>query len=109
MNQGYPLRLIIPVKYGVKHLKRIGTIFFSNSRPQTIGMNADMIIIRGFKTYNSITVKSFPSTTSADAVSSTSSSPHILTRIPQYFFSLCKQWIHQWSRLQGKVKDLLWK
>lgn len=33
MNQGYPLRLIIPVKYGVKHLKRIGTIFFSNLRP----------------------------------------------------------------------------
>lgn len=33
MNQGYPLRLIIPVKYGVKHLKRIGTMFFSNNRP----------------------------------------------------------------------------
>ena len=33
MNQGYPLRLIIPVKYGVKHLKRIGTIHFSNSKP----------------------------------------------------------------------------
>lgn len=33
MNQGYPLRLIIPVKYGVKHLKRIGSIYFSDSRP----------------------------------------------------------------------------
>ena len=33
MNQGYPLRLIIPVKYGIKHLKRIGTISFSNVRP----------------------------------------------------------------------------
>jgi DMSO/TMAO reductase YedYZ molybdopterin-dependent catalytic subunit len=33
MDQGYPLRLIIPVKYGIKHLKRIGTIFFSNERP----------------------------------------------------------------------------
>jgi len=33
MNQGYPLRLIIPVKYGVKHLKRIGTITFANERP----------------------------------------------------------------------------
>ena len=33
MNQGYPLRLIIPVKYGIKHLKRIGAIFFSNERP----------------------------------------------------------------------------
>ncbi|MEP6674376.1 MAG: molybdopterin-dependent oxidoreductase [Ferruginibacter sp.] len=34
MDQGYPLRLIIPVKYGVKHLKRIGSIFFSNERPR---------------------------------------------------------------------------
>ncbi len=34
MNQGYPLRLIIPVKYGVKHLKRIGTVYFSNERPK---------------------------------------------------------------------------
>ncbi len=33
MNQGYPLRLIIPVKYGIKHLKRIGSIYFSNKRP----------------------------------------------------------------------------
>lgn len=33
MNQGFPLRLIIPVKYGIKHLKRIGTIFFSSERP----------------------------------------------------------------------------
>jgi len=32
-NQGYPLRLIIPVKYGIKHLKRIGSLFFSNERP----------------------------------------------------------------------------
>lgn len=34
MNQGYPLRLIIPVKYGVKHLKRIGTLFFDSKRPK---------------------------------------------------------------------------
>jgi hypothetical protein len=33
MNQGYPLRLIIPVKYGIKHIKRIGTLYFSNTRP----------------------------------------------------------------------------
>lgn len=33
MNQGFPLRLIIPVKYGVKHLKRIGAIRFSNTKP----------------------------------------------------------------------------
>jgi DMSO/TMAO reductase YedYZ molybdopterin-dependent catalytic subunit len=34
LNQGYPLRLIIPVKYGVKSIKRIGTIYFDNSRPK---------------------------------------------------------------------------
>lgn len=33
MDQGYPLRLIIPVKYGIKSIKRIGEIFFSNERP----------------------------------------------------------------------------
>jgi DMSO/TMAO reductase YedYZ molybdopterin-dependent catalytic subunit len=33
LNNGYPLRLIIPVKYGIKHLKRIGSLFFSNERP----------------------------------------------------------------------------
>lgn len=33
LKQGYPLRLIIPVKYGIKHLKRIGTIFFSDQKP----------------------------------------------------------------------------
>jgi DMSO/TMAO reductase YedYZ molybdopterin-dependent catalytic subunit len=32
--QGAPLRLIIPVKYGIKHLKRIGTLFFSDSQPR---------------------------------------------------------------------------
>ncbi|MBB5634600.1 hypothetical protein HDE68_000485 [Pedobacter cryoconitis] len=31
---GAPLRLIIPVKYGIKNLKRIGTINFSNQRPR---------------------------------------------------------------------------
>jgi DMSO/TMAO reductase YedYZ molybdopterin-dependent catalytic subunit len=30
---GAPLRLIIPVKYGIKNLKRISTITFSNQRP----------------------------------------------------------------------------
>ena len=33
LKHGAPLRLIIPVKYGVKHIKRIGTIFFSSQRP----------------------------------------------------------------------------
>lgn len=32
-QHGKPLRLIIPVKYGIKNLKRIGTITFINSRP----------------------------------------------------------------------------
>ena len=34
MADGAPLRLIIPVKYGVKHLKRLSTMFFSNERPR---------------------------------------------------------------------------
>src|SRR5476651_259553 len=33
IGHGFPLRLIIPVKYGIKNLKRIGTITFSNTRP----------------------------------------------------------------------------
>jgi hypothetical protein len=33
INQGYPLRLIIPVKYGIKHIKRIGTMYFSDQKP----------------------------------------------------------------------------
>jgi DMSO/TMAO reductase YedYZ molybdopterin-dependent catalytic subunit len=33
-QNGAPLRLIIPVKYGIKNLKRIGTIAFSNTRPK---------------------------------------------------------------------------
>ena len=33
LGNGAPLRLIIPTKYGIKNLKRIGTIIFSNTRP----------------------------------------------------------------------------
>ena len=33
-DQGYPLRLVIPVKYGIKHLKRIGVMYFSNTKPK---------------------------------------------------------------------------
>lgn len=33
LEHGAPLRLIIPVKYGIKNLKRIGSISFSNTRP----------------------------------------------------------------------------
>lgn len=46
MDQGYPLRLIIPVKYGIKHLKRIGTLFFSNTKP------ADYWAERGYDYYS---------------------------------------------------------
>jgi len=34
LEHGAPLRLIIPVKYGIKNLKRIGSISFSNMRPR---------------------------------------------------------------------------
>lgn len=34
LAHGAPLRLIIPVKYGVKNLKRIGTMSFSDVRPK---------------------------------------------------------------------------
>jgi len=34
LEHGAPLRLIIPVKYGIKNLKRIGYISFSNNRPR---------------------------------------------------------------------------
>lgn len=34
VGNGAPLRLMIPVKYGIKHLKRIGKIFFSDTRPK---------------------------------------------------------------------------
>lgn len=33
-QHGAPVRLIIPHKYGVKNLKRIGRIFFSDTRPR---------------------------------------------------------------------------
>jgi len=32
-EHGAPLRLIVPVKYGIKSLKRIGRIFFADERP----------------------------------------------------------------------------
>ncbi|HZO89952.1 MAG TPA: molybdopterin-dependent oxidoreductase [Chthonomonadaceae bacterium] len=34
LEHGGPLRLVIPVKYGIKNLKRIGTIRFTDSRPR---------------------------------------------------------------------------
>lgn len=34
MEHGFPLRLIVPVKYGIKNLKCIGLLFFSNTKPR---------------------------------------------------------------------------
>ena len=44
-EHGAPLRMIIPVKYGVKNLKRIGSIYFDNERP------ADYWFERGYDYY----------------------------------------------------------
>ena len=44
-EHGAPLRLVIPVKYGIKNLKRIGTIRYSNQRP------ADYWAERGYDWY----------------------------------------------------------
>jgi DMSO/TMAO reductase YedYZ molybdopterin-dependent catalytic subunit len=33
LEHGAPLRLAIPVKYGIKNIKRIGTIRFTDTRP----------------------------------------------------------------------------
>ena len=43
---GAPLRLVSPVKYGVKSLKRIGTIRFTDERP------ADYWAERGYDWYS---------------------------------------------------------
>ncbi|MFT7475874.1 MAG: DMSO/TMAO reductase YedYZ molybdopterin-dependent catalytic subunit [Verrucomicrobiales bacterium] len=37
---GAPLRLVTPLKYGIKQIKRIGRIEFSDTRAPTIGLNA---------------------------------------------------------------------
>jgi DMSO/TMAO reductase YedYZ molybdopterin-dependent catalytic subunit len=34
LAHGAPLRLFTPVKYGIKSIKRIGTIRFTNQRPR---------------------------------------------------------------------------
>jgi len=34
VESGAPLRLIVPVKYGIKSLKRVGKIYFSERRPR---------------------------------------------------------------------------
>ncbi len=44
-DHGAPLRLVIPVKYGIKNLKQIGTIRFTDRRP------ADFWAERGYDWY----------------------------------------------------------
>ncbi len=44
-EHGAPLRLVIPVKYGIKNLKRIGSIRFTDERP------ADYWAERGYDWY----------------------------------------------------------
>jgi hypothetical protein len=44
-GHGAPLRLVIPVKYGIKNLKRIGTLRFTDDRP------ADYWAERGYDWY----------------------------------------------------------
>ena len=45
LNHGAPLRLVCPLKYGVKHIKRIGSIQFTDQRP------ADFWAERGYDWY----------------------------------------------------------
>lgn len=35
-DHGAPLRLVTPLKYGIKHLKRIGTMAFADTRPKDL-------------------------------------------------------------------------
>jgi DMSO/TMAO reductase YedYZ molybdopterin-dependent catalytic subunit len=42
---GAPLRLVIPVKYGIKNIKRIGSIEYTDTRP------ADYWAERGYDWY----------------------------------------------------------
>ena len=44
-GHGAPLRLVIPIKYGIKNLKQIGTIQFTDVRP------ADYWAERGYDWY----------------------------------------------------------
>ena len=46
MEHGAPLRLVVPVKYGIKHIKRIGRITFTDERP------ADFWAERGYDWYS---------------------------------------------------------
>jgi DMSO/TMAO reductase YedYZ molybdopterin-dependent catalytic subunit len=44
---GAPLRLVIPLKYGIKNLKRVGTIRFTDTRPPRLLGRAGIRLVRG--------------------------------------------------------------
>ncbi len=48
IENGYPLRLITPVKYGVKNIKQLGSIAFTDSPP------ADYWAEQGYSDYNGL-------------------------------------------------------
>lgn len=48
IKEGFPLRFIIPVKYGIKHLKCIGYMYFDNKRPK------DYWFERGYDYYSGL-------------------------------------------------------
>ncbi len=48
VENGFPVRLMIPNKYGIKSLKRVGRIFFSDTRPR------DYWHRRGYDWYSSL-------------------------------------------------------
>lgn len=48
VENGYPVRLMVPNKYGIKSLKRVGRIFFSDTRPP------DYWNRRGYDWYSSL-------------------------------------------------------
>jgi len=41
IEHGAPLRLVIPVKYGIKSIKRIGVIRFTDERPKDFWAEQD--------------------------------------------------------------------
>ncbi len=45
-EHGAPLRLVIPLMYGTKHIKRIGTLRFTDRRPR------DYWVERGYDWYS---------------------------------------------------------
>ena len=47
LAHGAPLRLFTPVKYGIKSIKRIGTIRFTNQRPRDYWAETGLQLVCG--------------------------------------------------------------